>query len=445
MKQDRPLPHNAEIERNAIAAILREPDIIDAGITQGLTAECFYNHQHREIYSVILDMHTEKDCIDIVSVSNILRMRKKIEEPELLLAEISGSIATAVNFQGWINTLVKLNAKRQLIGKCLNTAEVCFRDDCKIKDIVRKHSAEVSDIAGIIEQTRSRGTGQILQDTLQMFKDGIDGAQIVRYCIPSIDAAIMHGRQMMHVLSAFPGIGKTAWALSAMSQQIQHDIISVIFCKESSSQETGGKLISILSGIPYVKMATGFNKIYTADMGRFESAVNTLKQHENNLFILGGRDYRHSIAGIRTELKRILDQRGRIDAVYVDYLQNMDAPEHLIRKDKTPQVEYNVEALKNLFMEFNCAGTVLSQISREGAKAERPKMQHLKYASAIEAEAHIISFLYRDSQKDDPRSVLETEWYSEKTRIQSPFAKVLMFEKSIAKYRGKEFSEEDRP
>jgi replicative DNA helicase len=366
-------------------------------------------------------------------------------DAETTVAEIACEIANTLCFDEWVNILVKLSARRKLLMECYSVTVKCYETEEDVKTLLSGHTGAVSEISGIVNGTHGRTTGAIMRDTMQMFKYGIEGSSIVKSCIPSIDAAMTHTRRQMHVLSAFPGTGKTSFALSVIAAQIQQDIPAIIFCKESSSEETAGKLLSIYSGIPYIKLLTGMKSITQNEMAMLSNANEKIRQHEANLYIRGGGDYKHSIDGIRVELKRMKEERGVIGSVWVDYLQNMDAPAHLAKKDKTPQVEYNIEALKDLFIEFDCAGTVLSQINREGAKQGKPQMHHLKYASAIEAEAHIISFLYRDKTNDETRSILETEWYSEKTRLFGPFSKILMFHKRIAHYTGKEYSAEDRP
>ena len=275
---------------------------------------------------------------------------------------------------------------------------------------------------------------------------GFGGTSVVRSFIPAIDMAMIHSRQQMHVLSAFPGTGKTAFALSVIAEQIKNNVPAIIFCKESSSDETVGKILSIYSGIPFIKLMTKMDRLQYSEQTNFREAYDTIVKYAHNLYVRGGSDYKHSIDGIRVELKRMKEERGDIGSVWVDYLQNIEPPSHLAKKDKTPQVEYISEALKNLFIEFNCAGTVLSQINREGAKSGKPRMHHLKYSSAIEAEAHIISFLYRENINDETKEMLDTTWYSEKTRLFAPFSRELVFNKKCAQYLSKDkFTSSDYP
>jgi len=446
--EDRPQPHNLEAERAIIAAMLREPHpCVDIVIEQLHNDEVFYSHIHREIFKSVLEIYYSGMDIDLVSIAHQLNRNKKLEDigGEIFLAEIYGSISTTVNIETWCNIVCELSFRRNLLMQCQEITVKCFEGESEAKELLMEHSKFISELTVIASGIKRRTTGAIMRDTMQMFKDGIEGFSVVKSCIPAIDAAMTHTRRQMHVLSAFPGTGKTSFALSVIAAQIQQDIPAIIFCKESSSEETAGKLLSIYSGIPYIKLLTGMKNITPAEINNLNNGTDRIKKHEKNLYIRGGGDYRHSIDGIRIELKRMKEERGEIGSVWVDYLQNMEAPAHLAKKDKTPQVEYNIEALKDLFIEFDCAGTVLSQINREGARQGKPQMHHLKYASAIEAEAHIISFLYRDKTNDESKQILETEWYSEKTRLFGPFSKMLMFHKRIAHYTGKEYSAEDRP
>lgn len=446
MRTDKPMPHNNDIERAVLAGILKEPALIDSAIADKFSANCFYSHINREIWKACSHMHGNGEALDLLSVANCLKMAGTLEKVggDVFLAELHTSIATTVNFRSWIGTLVKLAAKRQLIEACSDTMMQSYEDSRKVKELIAEHSGKVS-LINSFAQCKSRDMSSVLKATNQMFKDGVNGQQIIRYCIPAIDTAIIHARKQMHVLSAQPGVGKTAFALSAIAKQIQNGIIPVIFCKESSSEEITGKIISILSGIPYITLLTSIDKLTKAQFQAYNFAIGTLKKYEKNLFVFGGGDYQHSVAGINGALLRLKNECGRVDAVYIDYIQNMLPPPHLSKKDKTPQIDYNIEALKDSFIEYDCAGTVLSQINREGAKAGRPAIHHLKYSGTIEQEAHIISFLHRDNINDPKQSIQETDWYSAKTRLFAPFGRKLIFKKSTAEYCGRQYEKEDRP
>ena len=446
MQTDMIMPHDVKTERAVIAAIIRQPELIEVAQASGLESEAFYNPAFRTLWQAASQMHSQDNPIDMVTLCNYLQMQGKLDNigGEVFIVELFNAIATTARFDSWVNIAVKLTAKRKLIISCNETLNKCYKDSEPIKELLAEHSSKVAEISGMTQQGR-RTTQAILQATDKMFSEGINGSQLVRYCIPAVDQSIIHARQQMHVLAAQPGTGKTAFALSAIAEQIRSGLVCALFCKESSSEELLGKLISIYSGIPYIRLLTQGDKLEPAERQAYSRARELVNKFQGNLFISGGGDYKHSIEGICGAMRRIYDERGQIDAAYVDYLQNMNASQHLQRKDKTPQVEYNIEALKDTFIDFDCAGTVLSQINRTGAQAGgKPAMHHLKYASAIEAEAHIITFLYRDKINDPAKSELETMWYSEKTRLFAPFCRGLIFKKDTAQYYGR-YGTIDRP
>ena len=219
MPTERAMPHNLEIERSVLSAILKEPFLIDTAVSLQMDSDCLYNHIHREIWLSCHQMRMNGDNIDLVTVSNHLSMRGKFEMVggNMGMAEIYGTIATTVNFESWVNVAVKLAAKRKLIITCSETLNKCYSDNEPIKKLLSNHSGRISEISGCI-QNKHRTTQEILQATDKMFSDGTDGNQIVKYCIPAVDNSIIHARQQMHVLAAFPGTGKTAFALSAIAR-----------------------------------------------------------------------------------------------------------------------------------------------------------------------------------------------------------------------------------
>ena len=347
MQIDVVMPHDYKTERVIIAAIIREPILIETAQEAGLESESFYDPAFRTIWQAVSQMYSQGDPIDIITLCNCLQMQGKFDNigGEVFIAELFNAIATTVGFDSWVSIAVKLTAKRKLIISCRETLNKCYTDNEPVKEILAEHSGKVAEISGMTQQGR-RTTQAILQAADKMFSEGVNGSQLVRYCIPAIDQSIIHARQQMHVLAAQPGTGKTAFALSTIAEQIKAGYVCAIFCKESSSEELLGKLLSIYSGIPYIRLLTQSNKMEPAELQAYSRARELINKFQGNLFISGGGDYKHSIESIRGAMRRIHDERGQIDAAYIDYLQNMNAPQHLQRKDKTPQVEYNIEGFE---------------------------------------------------------------------------------------------------
>ena len=308
MLTDRPQPHNLEAEKAVIAAILREPyPCVDIAIELLNNEEVFYSHIHREIFKAALEIYRNKQRkIDLVSIAHQLTQNGKLEDVggEFFLAELYGSISTTVNMETWCGIVHELSARRKLLDECRATWVKCYEPEMEIKELLSGHAGTVSEITSMASGIHRRSTAAIMRDTMQMFKDGVDGSAIVKSYIGAIDSVMVHTRQQMHVLSAFPGTGKTAYALSCIAAQIQNDTPSIIFCKESSSEETAGKILSIYSGIPYIKLLTGLKGITPGEMNNLNNATEKIKQHETNLYIRGGGDYKHCPEKIRDNSER---------------------------------------------------------------------------------------------------------------------------------------------
>lgn len=261
--------------------------------------------------------------------------------------------------------------------------------------------------------------------------------QIVPYCIPAIDSKIKHMRKQMHVLAAASGIGKTAWGMSCFDKQAKKGLKVVFLCGESSRHELMIRRLCMITGKPFMYYAQGMPDRTEADLNYYQIALQDLHTNNESYWIYGKGDYDHSIEGMYDVVAELTSRHGRLDMVYFDYLQNMRPMVHMKKEtNRTAIVEANVMELNNLIGEFNIAGVVLCQLNREAAKRGRPRMDNLKYASTIENEAHNITFLFREKTALAKNGILETEWYSDKTRIQEKIRARLAFIEQRAEYMG---------
>jgi replicative DNA helicase len=241
----------------------------------------------------------------------------------------------------------------------------------------------------------------------------------------------------MHVLAANSGIGKTSFACSSMRQQIPAGLKVALLCGESSREELCLRLVSILTKQPLIWYIQGMPGATDHDMKSYVQAIANLKKYADNFWIFGKGDYEHSTEGMRDVLRGLQMRHGQLDMVWFDYLQNMKAPKHLRKSDNlVTKTEYNVMEINNIIADFNVAGVLMCQVNRDASKKHRPYMENLKYASAIENEAHIVTFLHREKGQKEEDGILKTQWYSDKGRILGQIAATLAFHPKRMEYTG---------
>src|SRR5574344_369921 len=149
---DRAQPHDPAVERAVLAAMLREPEsCVDQVIMQLHDDTVFYSHVHREIFRVILALHSDqKKAVDLVSVAHELQISGKLEAVggEVFLADLAGSISTTVNLEAWCDILKKYAILRKMIDGCSESLGKCYDPDADAAKLIDQIETDVYKVRG---------------------------------------------------------------------------------------------------------------------------------------------------------------------------------------------------------------------------------------------------------------------------------------------------------
>jgi replicative DNA helicase len=438
---DRPLPFNPEIEIEVLACflVIHEPNDLISYMCR--IKQCdFYQPRHQEIYKAIYDLVMSKSPCDILSVSYALNVCDKLEfiGGDIYLSELMESIATTALLETRINQLLEFSVRRKAIEVLTSVTDDLYEYSNPL-DSISEVKCNLESLTMDYTPKKHFSTIDTIRETNELINDCIDGHsdQVIPYCIPAIDCHIKHLRKQMHVLAANSGIGKTSLCCSAMRQQIPNGLKVILLCGESPRKEIMLRLASLITGKSVIWYLEGMPNATPQDIKEKEDALRYYEQFADNFWIYGKGDYEHSVSGMREVLRYIESRYGQLDMGWFDYLQNMKAPRHLRKSDnKTMITEYNVMEVNNIISDFNIAGVLQCQINREARKRVRPFMENLKYASAIENEAHIVTFLHRSKDVKMNDGILKTEWYSDKGRILGQIAASLAFHPERMEFTG---------
>lgn len=431
MKLDKRLPHNIELEQEILGMLLDFDNVKD--LTKYLTRikpDDFYKEINSSIYIAIEELAYSDIVPDLVNVS------AKFPDLPTYIAEIVVEAPTNANIDSKIKLLKELSLRRKVIIECNAKLEE-FYDVPDVNDALDSFVTELSTINGAYKPRKEFNTKDTVKEVADMIRKTALGqsTQIVPYCIPAIDNRLTLLRKQMHVLGANSGIGKTSFVLSAINNQMQSGVKTIIFCGESSRHELLERLISMRINKPFMWITQGMQGATTIDIKNYTDAMQLFINNADKFIIYGKGDYEHSLMGIKDIMQSETTKNGQFDMIYIDYLQNMKPPKGARTQEE--RVSLNVQGLNNVIADYNVAGTVLSQVNREASKISKPYMENLKYASTIENEAHVITFLHRPKDAEpDTDGILETEWYSDKTRVQKGFYTRLAFVTQRAEYCG---------
>ena len=333
------------------------------------------------------------------------------------LAELHEAIATDVNFPEWLIVLRRYQALRLIRLETLRIQDELAGDvpdadkalnmlvtaEERARRLIDGHRVPMlKDIAVELLESMVNAPPPVIP----FFPAGTQGAAVSQ----------LHPGEMM-VIGARTGLGKTAFACGTALEQLRAGLVVLYFCTESTSVDILSRLAAQHSGVSHFEAQKRHRDLQK--LQHFGKAVGTIAmQFDRRLYIHGCENGLITPDTIRGRCREILLEAGRIDVIYIDFLQGVKAPAFMDRRTALEQTNYNVQRLHDLLSEFRAAGVVLAQFNRS-SQCDRaggmPDITWLKDSSLIEQLAHTVAFLYRKEQ-DSP-----TLFYSRKTRNQAPF------------------------
>jgi replicative DNA helicase len=426
--QERPQPHDNNIERAILASALRFNSISRINDNR-VDVDTFYSHIHKKIFNACLDVRKDNKNIDILTIAHKLSFNGVLEEigGEIFIAELYNSIATDANLDNWIKIHLEFYAKRMMINKCSETLQRCYGDDTTAIDVFNSHRSELGSI-------ESLSCGMVQKPTIDKLKDFLgyigelqtgEGGHIVEFGISGLDALIQLQLKQMMILGGLSNTGKTRFILCDAIGKLKKGIPSAIFSWENPANIIISGMVSIMTNIP-MSLMTQKQALKPSHLSKINDAMNYLKSKSDILHVFGKGDYLHSVQGISAELRRIQDNTGgSIKMAYIDHLQNMRGH---TRQARHEQIESNVYGVSNLGSEYNIATMLLTQLNRDKTRdigGRKPILADAKGSGAIEDGADFVIFLHREDRKEVGN--VELEIYSEKVRGVGMFERALNF------------------
>ena len=398
-------PHSQESEKAVLGAILKEPIHLTGIISDGLLAEHFFGDAHRRIFQAIIELDETKDPIDIVSVAEKLKCGANSQGQEIgygYLIELVQAAPVAQN-SGYYATQIKKHAYLRRIGSIgPSVTSRAATADGDVTEFLSEFDKEIQAIFS--EQNRQQGlmhAEKILDSTLEEIERRINsnGAPTG---IPSgfTDLDALTGgfqRSDLIILAARPAMGKTAFALNIAANAARHNFPTVFFSLEMPKNQLMMRLISAEGKIDSSRLRKG--DLEAEDLNRLTEATNKIMRMPISMDDTGGitlAEMRSRLRNYDRELKQS-DKDSGIGLVIIDYLQLMGTSSKRADSREREVAELS-GGLKALAKELNVPVIVLSQLNRSADTRtdHRPKTSDLRESGAIEQDADLIMFVYRD-------------------------------------------------
>ncbi|RTY97999.1 replicative DNA helicase [Flavobacterium sp. RSP49] len=419
-------PQVLDLEEAVLGAMMIDKKGVD-DVIDILQPDAFYKEAHKHIFEAIVQLFTETQPIDLLTVSAQLKKNAKLDLAggDFYLIQLTQKISSSAHIEFHSRIILQKFIQRSLIRISTEIIEDSYDESADVFDLLDRAESKLYEITqGNIKRSSETAQSLVLQAKKRIEEiAGQEGLSGVATGFDKLDK-ITSGWQPsdLIIIAARPAMGKTAFVLSmARNMAIDYGIPVALFSLEMASVQLITRLISSETGLSSEKLRTG--KLEKHEWEQLSTKVKNLEKAP--LFIDDTPSL--SIFDLRAKARRLVSQHG-IRIIIVDYLQLMTAGGNGKgggnREQEISSISRNLKALAK---ELNVPVIALSQLSRAvetRGSSKRPLLSDLRESGAIEQDADIVSFLYR------PEYYKIDEWDDEEASPTAGQAEIM-----IAKHR----------
>jgi replicative DNA helicase len=403
-------PHSLEAEQSVLGGLLLDNETWDR-VSEKVVAQDFYSRSHRIIFETIGVLIELGEPVDLITLSESLENDQKLDDAGgfVYLAEMMKNTPSAANITAYAEIVRERAVTRELISVANEIAEAGY-------DTQGRSSAELLDFAetkvfAIAEQRVNKSEGpesisSVLEKTVDRIErlcnepsGGVTGVSTGFVDLDKMTAGMQPSDLI--IVAARPSMGKTTFAMNlAENAAMTQDKPALVFSLEMPSDQLMMRMLASLGRIDQTKIRTG--QLDDEDWARLSSTMGLLLEN--------GKMFIDDAAGltptdVRSRARRIARDHGGLSMIMIDYLQLMRVP--ALSDNRTLEISEISRSLKALAKELKVPVVALSQLNRslEQRSDKRPINSDLRESGAIEQDADLILFIYRDEVYND-----DSEW-----------------------------------
>ncbi len=430
----RVFPHSDEAEQSVIGSMIMDKDAIVAA-SEAITGEDFYQQRYGVLFDAMLELFNEGKPVDLITLQN--KLKEKDVPPELCSLEFIRDLITAVptsaNVRYYANIVKEKSVLRQLIKVTEGITNECYLDKEKVETIMENTEKKIFDIL----QKRNSGEFVSIKDIVFHSLESIESAAKNKGSVTGVATGFYDldyktaGLQPsdLILIAARPSMGKTAFVLNiAEYVALRSNVTTAIFSLEMSKDQLVKRILSMHSKVDSQAIRSG-------DLNDEEwlKLVESARVIGNSNLIIDDTSS-ISISELRSKCRKFKLEHN-LGLVIIDYLQLMSGS----KKSESRQQEISEisRSLKALAREINAPVIALSQLSRavEQRPDKRPMLSDLRESGAIEQDADVVMFIYRDDyynhdseeagiseiiigkQRNGPTGTIKLAWLSQYTKF----------------------------
>ena len=395
-------PNSIEAEIAVLGGLILDNESWEK-IADILQVNNFYNEQHRKIYSCIVGLVGDNTPFDVVTINEKVNTSED-KSFSTYLSEIINQTPSAANIKAYANIVREQSILRQLISVSNNLIEKSRDGGIDSKSLLDEAERTIFNISEESQKTNSgfQDINKLVQESLkEIEKRAENGDAVTGVATGFTDfdnkTTGLQGGDLI-IVAGRPSMGKTSFAMNlAEYASLKNDAVTAIFSMEMSGTQLSTRLISSMGRINQQKIRTG--KLTDDDWPRLTNAIALLSKA--NIFI----DDTPALTptDIRARARRLKREKG-LDLIVIDYMQLMQLYNN--SENRATELSEISRSLKALARELDVPVVALSQLNRslENRTDKRPIMSDLRESGAIEQDADLIAFIYRDEvyNEDSP-------------------------------------------
>jgi replicative DNA helicase len=387
-------PQAPDLEEAVLGALMLEKNALNQ-VIEFLKPEHFYSDDHKEVYTAIVELFKASEPVDMRTVVNQLRKSGKLEIAggAYKIAELTSKVSSAANIEYHSRVIIEMAIKRDLIQIASQIHHDAYEDTTDVFELLDKTEQSIFEISDSNLRKNYDNMKNLMYRAIQELqklrehKDGLTGVPSGFTALDRMTSGWQ--RSDLVIIAARPGMGKTAFVVSALrNAAVDFNIPVAIFSLEMASVQLVNRMISAEAELEGEKIRKG-------SLAEFEWKQLVHKTNKLSAAPIYIDDTPAlSILELRAKCRR-LKSESNVQLIVIDYLQLMRGEQNGNREQEIASIS---RALKGIAKELNVPVIALSQLSR-GVETrggdKRPQLSDLRESGSIEQDADIVMFLYR--------------------------------------------------
>src|ERR1051325_4028197 len=393
-------PQNLEAESSVLGGILLDNEAVNH-VLELLRPEDFYRETHRKIFRAMIQLTDRNEPVDVITLADILKNNNELDAGggAAYLTSLNDFVPTPANIAHYARIVREKPLLRSLISPAAEIATRGYEEQGNVEEFLDSAEKIIFDISEKKIKASFVAVGEMITDTLKTIdklyqrKEMVTGVPTGYEDLDKLTAGLQPADLV--IIAGRPGMGKTAFALNMATNAAYTGVGAAIFSLEMAKEQLVLRMLCSEARVNSSKVRSGY--LGERDFPQLAKAAGRL--HEAPIYIDDTPAI--SVLELRAKARRLLrDRSKKVGLIVVDYLQLMRGMGPANNREQ--EISEISRSLKALAKELNVPVIALSQLNRkvEDRTGRRPQMSDLRESGAIEQDADVIMFIYREELYD---------------------------------------------